>query len=509
MFGSKSKGMFKVIDSDGTEISYQYIPIKENPRYTQVEGKSYLCTFLAEIPACGYKVFYAVPNETTIEFPISTDSLDMKFRQLENQFYLIKVSLQGKISIYDKKSGNWYENVCYFEDVGDWGDEYDFSGPNENQTDLKFTSEDLNILEILPYIDGPSQKTLVIRGNLNLPTSLTEDRYSRENYLVSNPINIYISLYNNIKRIDFRIELGNFSKDHIIRVLFPSKLITNTVECDGHFYVITRDIDLPTADKWVQKPLPTNHQKDFISVTDGMTTFAVLNKGLPEYEAIKNDDNTLTLAITLLRSVEWLSRHDFATRKSNAGPDLNTPEAQCLGKHTFNLSVVIEDKSNWLEADIHKRGKEFNNPLKLIFPSMARSSLRVSDRVVLIPFGILSYESVFISGTRKIELEAFLPTELSFLEVDNANVFLSALKKSEEEDYVIIRVYNVSSDTQTAEFKFYEKLEVSEAELVNLLEETPINPIKASINSFHDNIVNINIDPHVIATFKLKIKKKM
>ncbi|GAH93637.1 unnamed protein product, partial [marine sediment metagenome] len=41
---------------------------------------------------------------------------------------------------------------CYFEDMGDWGDEYDFSGPFENQTDLKFTSEDLNVLEISPLI---------------------------------------------------------------------------------------------------------------------------------------------------------------------------------------------------------------------------------------------------------------------------------------------------------------------------------------------------------------------
>ncbi|MFX0009531.1 MAG: glycoside hydrolase family 38 C-terminal domain-containing protein, partial [Candidatus Hermodarchaeota archaeon] len=461
------------------------------------------------IPACGYKVFYVVPNETTTEPPISTDTFNMKFRGLENQFYLIKVSLQGIISIYDKKGGNWYENVCYFEDVGDWGDEYDFSGPNENQTDLKFTTEDLNILEILPYIDGPTQKTLVIRGNLNLPASLTEDRYSRENYLLSNPINIYISLYNNIKRIDFRIELGNNSKDHRIRVLFPSKLITNTVKCDGHFYVISRDIDLPAAVNWAQKPLPTNHQKDFISVTDEKTTYAVLNKGLPEYEAIKNNDNTLTLAITLLRSVEWLSRHDFATRKSNAGPDLNTPEAQCLGKHTFNLSVVIEDKSNWIEAGIHKRGKEFNNPLKLIFPSMARSSLRVSDKVILIPFGLISYETVFVSGTRKVELEAFLPTELSFLEIDNAKVILSALKKSEEEDFVIIRVYNISPESQTTEFKFYEKLHIFEAKIVNLLEEAPINPIKASINFFQDNIINITINPHVIATLKLKFKKKI
>jgi alpha-mannosidase len=271
---------------------------------------------------------------------------------------------------------------------------------------------------------------------------------------------------------------------------------------------LSRDVEIPVTERWAQKPLPTNHQKDFTAVSNGKTTFSILNKGLPEYEAIKNEDDTVILAITLLRSVEWLSRHDFTTRKSNAGPDLKTPEAQCLGMHVFDLSLVIEHKPNWIESDIQQKGKEFNNPLKLIFPAMARSSLRVSDRVILEPFGILSYESQFM-GSSKLGSKPFLPTELSFLEIDNSKVVLSALKKSEEGEDIIIRVYNISSELQTSELRLYEKLSISDIQIVNLLETTPKNPIKASIISFHDNILNISIDPHVIATFRLKIEKKI
>ncbi|MFW9952521.1 MAG: glycosyl hydrolase-related protein, partial [Candidatus Thorarchaeota archaeon] len=396
-----------------------------------------------------------------------------------------------------------YENICYIEDVGDWGDEYDFSGPSENQTDLKFTTEDFNILSIQPFFDGPTRKTMLINANLNLPASLSEDRYNRDTYLVSNPINIYISLYKEIKRIDFRIDLENNSKDHRIRVFFPSKRISNQIKADGHFYVISRDNNLPSSEGWAQKPQATNHQKDFVSVDDGIGTFAVINKGLPEYEAIKNQDNTITLAITLLRCIEWLSRDDFPTRKSNAGPDLNTPDAQCLGTHSFELSLIIESKKpNWLEADVHIRGKEFNNPLKLIFPLMARTALRISDRVVLLPFGIMSH----FGGTRMLELESYLPEKLSFMEIDNKRIILSTLKKSEENSDLIIRVYNISQKTEQAKISLFKGLKIEQVQIVNLLEESPINPIKATITSTDQNCFNFSLQAHVIVTFRIKIK---
>jgi len=38
---------------------------------------------------------------------------------------------------------------------------------------------------------------------------------------------------------------------------------------------------------------------------------------------------------------------------------------------------------------------------------------------------------------------------------------------------------------------------------VNFLEETPKSEIKAEINNFNKNILEISLDPHVIATFKI------
>ncbi|MFW9785344.1 MAG: glycosyl hydrolase-related protein, partial [Candidatus Heimdallarchaeota archaeon] len=393
-----------------------------------------------------------------------------------------------------------YENICEIEDVGDWGDEYDFSGPLENQTDLKFSSGDAAVFERSVYIDGPTHKCFKLRLNLKLPYSLTEDRYNREDWLVDNKIQILISLYKGIKRIDFQIQLENNSRDHRIRMLFPTNIKSDIVNADGHFYVVPRDVKMPESSKWVQKPLPTNHQKDFVSVSDNSNTFAILNKGLPEYEAIINQDDTITFAITLLRCVEWLSRDDFITRKSHAGPGFKTPGAQCLGEYTFELSFITASKSSWLDSQVHVKGKEFNNPLKPIFPNMVISAIRSSDKIILRPSGIISY----FPSEDLIKIEPYLPPSLSFLEIDNKSIVLSAMKKSEIGDFLIIRLYNISSRSQKTRLSFDKKINVKKVELVNFLEESPQYEIKASIINFKENIVDIGLEPHVITTLKFE-----
>ncbi|MFW9952110.1 MAG: glycosyl hydrolase-related protein, partial [Candidatus Thorarchaeota archaeon] len=499
--GFKSPENFKIIDSNGTNIPYQFVQCEEEPRYRVVYSISFYCSFLAEVPSCGYKVYYIIPEEKPDEIDLTENQLKLGINRIENQFYLIDVNLKGQISVLDKSSASLYENICFFEDVGDWGDEYDFSGPLENQTDLKFTSEDLNIMEILPFIDGLTQKTLKIRANLNLPASLSEDRYIRDEYLVSNLIDIYITLYKDIKRIDLKIVLENASKDHRIRLLFPSKIKSKKVYCDGHFYVNPRNIELPESNNWAQKPLPTNHQKDFISVSDNSRTFSVLNKGLPEYEAIINNDGTITLAVTLLRCIEWLSRHDFASRRNNAGPDLNTPKAQCIGKHTFELSLVIEEnKPDWLTSETHIRGKEFNNPFYVIAPSIMNTSIRASNKIVLKPFGIISY----FSTPERQSFLPYLPSELSFLDIDNNHIVISALKKAEESDDLIVRFYNISPKTEEAKISFCNFLQIQHIEIVNFLEEKPVSEIKAILKFKTGNAFTLIMEPHVITTVKVK-----
>lgn len=493
---------FKLVDSDDNEIEYQGYYQTGEPRYSREHDINYQFSFLVDIPACGYKVYYIILEEVVKKSKINEVDFILGEHTVENEFYIVDVKNTGQINILDKKRNIWFENICQFEDVADWGDEYDFSGPTHNQLDKKYTTTDVEIVEITPFLNGPTQKIIKIKIILKLPVSLSPDRSERENNFTENIINLYISLYKSINRIDFKIELENKSKDHRIRVLFPSNIITDKIYCDGQFFIVPRNIILPNHKHWAQKPSKTSHQKDFIALYDESKCFAIINRGLPEYEAMRNEDGTITIAITLLRCIGWLSRPNLDSRRSNAGPSLKTPDAQSIGNYTFELSLVIEDyQKSWLDSEIHIKGKEFNCPLKPLFPLMLNSTLKNSELLMLSRMGLLSDSN----KTPDKNIESFLPSELSFLEIDNKNILLSALKKSEKGDGLIIRIYNISPFLEKAKLIFYKAISIQKAEIVNFLEEKPKNKIKAQIDKFQQNELIIKIEPHVIATIKLEI----
>ncbi|MGV9173685.1 MAG: glycosyl hydrolase-related protein [Promethearchaeia archaeon] len=68
-----------------------------------------------------------------------------------------------------------------------------------------------------------------------------------------------------------------------------------------------------------------------------------------------------------------------------------------------------------------------------------------------------------------------------------------------------MRCYNLSSKKESATITFFEKLQVKNAEIVNLLEEKPKNSIKAEIKKVVNNNIDIELQPHVISTFKLEL----
>jgi alpha-mannosidase len=157
-------------------------------------------------------------------------------------------------------------------------------------------------------------------------------------------------------------------------------------------------------------------QKRFVDVSNGVSGLAVLNRGLPEYEVLR-DGPGLTqgqsaLAITLLRCVEWLSRGDLATRRGPAGPLEHTPEAQCLGHHEFDYALVPHQGS-WEDDDalVLREAQAFNTPL--------------TSRVVVTQ-----------------EHAGLLPSRASLVEVEPRALVVSALKRHIDGLGLVVRVYN-------------------------------------------------------------------
>jgi alpha-mannosidase len=146
-----------------------------------------------------------------------------------------------------------------------------------------------------------------------------------------------VRLTTGVERLELTTTVLNRSRDHRLRVLFPAPGADGTVRVEGHFAVLRRPAQPVWNGRWSEPPQTTHHTLGLVA----SGRLALFARGLPEYEAIPGTDGAQRVALTLLRCVGWLSRNDLANRFHHAGPALETPEAQCLGAHTFEYAISL------------------------------------------------------------------------------------------------------------------------------------------------------------------------
>lgn len=392
-----------------------------------------------KIPACGYAYYYAVPADEFKNYSIETDLKVTEF-SMENQFLKVEINKNtGTLTLYDKSTGKIYPGLNQFVDEGDAGDEYNFSPVADDKPVKGFAPGSLKISLINC---GPFLASFQVSGEIIISASLTPDRKAREQTTVSVPIKSIVSLAAYSRRVDIETEINNLAKDHRLRVLFPTNLTTNVSEAESIFDVVARPISParnPEEYKG-EKPVNTYPQKTFVSLSDGSVGLTIANRGLPEYEILQENN---TIAVTLLRSVGWLSKGDLSTRPGNAGPSVPTPEAQCLGVHTFHYSI-ISHKGNWLTGESYLQAYQFKIPLEFYIPYSVRE-------------------------VEKGEEQVSFPTRMSFIEIEPKPLLISTIKKAEDRESLIIRFWNIDEKKVSATISLFTP--IKSAYLVNLNEE--------------------------------------
>jgi alpha-mannosidase len=322
---------------------------------------------------------------------------------IENEFFKVTVDrATGALNVLDKKTGTRVRGLNRLVDGGDRGDEYNYCAPDPDAVvDRPATPAEVRLIE-----SGPARQTLEIAMTFRLPGQLTPER-KRARRTLPCPVRVLVSLSPGVARIDVRTEVENNAEDHRLRAHFPSGVQTDVSHGEQHFGVVTRPIALPKADRtWSEEPVGTHPQKTFVDVNDGKRGLLIANRGLQEYEALDMRGG-VTIAVTLLRSVGWLSRMDFPSRKGHAGPPLATPGAQLIGKHVFEYSI-IPHAGGWQRA--YAEAHRFATPMRTRWNR---------------------------SGTGQ------LPASASLLELAGDGLAVTALKRAEDGDGAIVRLYNV------------------------------------------------------------------
>ncbi|WP_143590993.1 glycoside hydrolase family 38 C-terminal domain-containing protein [Thermoactinospora rubra] len=129
--------------------------------------------------------------------------------------------------------------------------------------------------------------------------------------------------------VRLRVEFDNRCVDHRVRLHVPLPERATASLAEGQFAVVERGL---TAEGGCgETPLPTFPASSWVAAGG----VAALLEHVTEYEVTGNE-----LALTLLRSVGYLSRNRNGLRPEPAGPQLPTPAAQSRGVRSVSLALM-------------------------------------------------------------------------------------------------------------------------------------------------------------------------
>ncbi|MHA1616266.1 MAG: alpha-mannosidase [Candidatus Njordarchaeales archaeon] len=434
-----------VVDPDSSVVP---VNTRELP-----EGEFKEVTFIArDIPPMGYKVYGITRDKPSIN-----NGLRIQESRVETRFFEVFIDMEhgASLVIKDKRNGRVYSGLNIIVDEGDVGDVYNYDRPDEG--------EDVSSLDAKASIEliekNPEYAIIKAEYVMMIPEKAINRERSSEKVPVK--VEVYYTFYKDIPRIDTRIVITNTARDHRMRALFPIDTRSDKALSEVHFYDYYRKIEEPEESDWIEQSPKVHPMQDYVAVFDDEGGILIATRGLHEY-SVKKNGNKVLLYITLLRSVGSLSKDNLRSRKGHAGPPLPVPEAQCIGKIEVEYSIIpIID----LDEGV-KEAKNFTQPLVGVFA----------------------------------EKKGSLPPKNSFFEISPNTVYVSALKMSEDGNYVILRLFNRSNTTKEAVIKSYFPIE--EAWITNLKEER-IRRITSSEDS-----IRLEIKPWRIETIALRLRSR-
>lgn len=366
-------------------------------------------TFTAkDIPSVGYETFYVKNMNQDSRCGVVLNGMTA-----ENPYIKVTMNEDGTFCLYDKLSGQELEGLGYFEESGDAGDEYTYTAPKQDVIcSTRGRKAEITVTA------GKTQVQFTVLHRLLVPQySDTEGRSEKTTELI---IKSVITVGEQSRMAEVETTMENHAENHRIRVMFPNGIKTDKVYVDGQYDLLERPIN--PGEQWVN-PDNSQRQQAFVMLRDEIASMVVANRGLEEYEVLRDGSNTV--AVTLLRGVWHLG--DWGV--------FPTPEAQCKGTQTASYAVGVTSAQN---TEFCKQAYAYATGSMLTYQMKAG---QVGD----------------------------MPGRYSFVGIESESSIISAVKKAEDDDGIIVRFYNPTDVTETVKLSF--GVEASKLYLANLNEE--------------------------------------
>ncbi|MCP4610942.1 MAG: hypothetical protein GY845_19725 [Planctomycetes bacterium] len=401
-----NKVEFDIVGKD--DSYYQVVQSPNDCANSFLMSRYQLDLRLEDIPSMGYKTFFVKPAGRKRK---KTDSMVAGPTTMENEFICVTVKPNGTLTILDKETGKTYDNQGYFKDSSEIGNPWEHEAV-ENEQVLSTVEAAANI-ELIK--DTTFETSFEVTIDWKLPKGRSEDEKDRSDELIDHRIINTVSLKQDQRWVEVETKFENKAEDHYLQVCFDSEIDTDKVHVQGQFDVVERLLEKIDYSIFDEAPQPENPMNSFVDLSDGDTGLALLNEGLKAYEVV--GDKGKTMCLTLLRCfplricVTPLEMTDYSKIDNSS---------QCLGRHTFRYAVMPH-KGNWQQANLWQASEKFNLPM------------------------LLAQIAPTEHGTG--------PLEKSFLELEIENLYVSAVKKSEDGDGWSVRLFNQSDETINNEIR--------------------------------------------------------
>ncbi|HCQ3122894.1 TPA: alpha-mannosidase, partial [Escherichia coli] len=361
------------------------------------------------VPSMGYRTLYIEANQPgNVVTPKSkTEGI------LENAFWQIALNEDGSLRLVDKDSGVRYDRVFQIEEGSDDGDEYDYSPAKE-----EWAITSANAKPQYDIIHEAWQSRAIIRYEIAVPRNLSERRAKQCSGRVG--VETVITLSHNSRRIDADINLDNQADDHRIRVLIPTPFNTDVVLADTQFGSLTRPVkdcamNVWQQEGWKEAPVPVWNMLNYAVLQEGRNGIAVFSEGLREFEVIGEENKTF--AITLLRGVGLQGKEDLLLRPGRpSGIKMPVSDSQLRGSFSCRLSLF----------------SYIGTPVTAGVAQQARAWLTPVQCYNKIPWDAMKLNKAKFN----------VPESYSLLKMPPVGCLISALKKAEDRQELILRLFN-------------------------------------------------------------------
>ena len=376
---------------------------------------------LQNLPALGYRAYRLLPKS---QAPRLRESLVSGHRSMENEFLAVVINDDGTVNLLDKTTGRRYDGLNYLVDQGETGNAWKHESPT---FDRVFTSQ--GAAATIALIEhGPLTATFQAQFDMLLPEDYADGK-RRSERLASVPITVRYRLEKGCPLLKITVTVDNRVKDHWLRVAFPTKLSTDVTIADSHYDIVERLIAVPDSTGWVEAAGGTHPLRTFVALTEG-DGLALLTKGLFEYEAL--EANT-TLLLTLIRAcrIKLAVSEEKQTEIADQG-------IQCPGLQTFEYALLPFGGES---AELLNAAAEYIRPASAALCGRGQGSL---------------------------------PHEAGLFALDNRNLHIAAVKKEENGDGLVIRLFNPSNKAERFTLKFSQTPHAAFLSRMDETEKTPL-----------------------------------